>query len=109
MAESRVVSLHRVYLSDPAGVPWAPGPAPSSSSSALAPSCSLSPFPGGTPLSPKAGCAQASALLFTILLLFPSPGDVPTPGTEPRSPTLQTDSLPAEPPAKTYNDLKAHS
>ena len=29
---------------------------------------------------------------------FPSPGDLPNPGIEPRSPTLQADSLPAEPP-----------
>ena len=28
---------------------------------------------------------------------FPSPGDLPDPGIEPRSPTLQVDSLPAEP------------
>ena len=27
---------------------------------------------------------------------FPSPGDPPNPGIEPRSPTLQADSLPAE-------------
>ena len=27
-------------------------------------------------------------------LSFPSPGDLPNPGTEPRSPTLQADSLP---------------
>ena len=32
---------------------------------------------------------------------FPSPGDLPNPGIEPRSPTLQEDSLPAEPPGKT--------
>ena len=31
-------------------------------------------------------------------LPFPSPGDLPYPGIEPRSPTLQTDSLPSEPP-----------
>ena len=31
---------------------------------------------------------------------FPSPGDLPNPGMEPRSPTLQADSLPAEPPGK---------
>ena len=30
----------------------------------------------------------------------PPPGDLPTPGTEPRSPTLQVDSLPSEPPEK---------
>ena len=29
-------------------------------------------------------------------LPFPSPGDLPNPGTEPRSPTLQADSLPTE-------------
>ena len=29
-----------------------------------------------------------------------SPGDLPTPGIEPRSPPLQVDSLPAEPPGK---------
>ena len=28
---------------------------------------------------------------------FPSPGDLPNPGSKPRSPTLQVDSLPAEP------------
>ena len=29
-------------------------------------------------------------------LQFPSPGDLPNPGIEPRSPTLQADSLPTE-------------
>ena len=29
---------------------------------------------------------------------FPSPGDLPDPGIEPRSPALQADSLPSEPP-----------
>ena len=36
---------------------------------------------------------------------FPSPGDLPNPGIEPRSLTLQTDSLPAEP----QNFLSAHT
>ena len=31
---------------------------------------------------------------------FPSPGDLPDPGLEPWSPTLQADSLPSEPPGK---------
>ena len=31
---------------------------------------------------------------------LPLPGDLPDPGTEPRSPTLQADSLPSEPPVK---------
>ena len=33
-------------------------------------------------------------------LPFPSPGDIPDPGTEPASPALQADSLPSEPPGK---------
>ena len=35
--------------------------------------------------------------------LFPSPGDLPNPGIKPRSPTLQTDSLPTEPQGKPKN------
>ena len=31
-------------------------------------------------------------------LPFPSPGDLPNPGIEPRSPMLQADALPSEPP-----------
>ena len=33
----------------------------------------------------------------------PPPGDLPNPGIEPRSPTLQVDSLPSEPPGKPKN------
>ena len=33
-------------------------------------------------------------------LAFPSPGDLPNPGIELRSPALQVDSLPAEPSGK---------
>ena len=33
-------------------------------------------------------------------LSFPSPGDLLNPGMEPRSPALQADSLPSEPPRK---------
>ena len=36
---------------------------------------------------------------------FPSPGDLPNPGIKPRSPTLQADSLPSEPPGKPRNPL----
>ena len=35
--------------------------------------------------------------------LFPSPGGLPNPGVEPRSPTFQADSLPAESPGKPRN------
>ena len=34
---------------------------------------------------------------------FPSPGDLPNPGIEPRSPTLRADSLPVEPQGKPKN------
>ena len=34
---------------------------------------------------------------------FPSPGDLPNPGIEPRSPALQVDSLPAGPQGKPKN------
>ena len=34
---------------------------------------------------------------------FPSPGDLPNPGNEPRSPALQADYLPAEPQGKPKN------
>ena len=36
-------------------------------------------------------------------LPFPSPGDLPNPGIEPRSAALQVDSLPAEPQGKPKN------
>ena len=34
-------------------------------------------------------------------LSFPFPGGLPDPGIEPRSPTLQADALPSEPPGNT--------
>ena len=34
-------------------------------------------------------------------LPFPSPGDLPNPAIEPRSPALQADALSSEPPGKT--------
>ena len=37
-------------------------------------------------------------------LPFPSPGDRLNPGIEPRSPALQTDVLPSEPPGKSKTD-----
>ena len=53
-------------------------------------------------------------LLLLLLLLshlselpFPSPGDLPNPGIEPRSPVWQADALPSEPAGKsiTYKSL----
>ena len=35
-------------------------------------------------------------------LPFPSPGDLPDPGIKPRSPALQADPLPSEPPGKPW-------
>ena len=41
-------------------------------------------------------------------LPFPSPGDLPDPGMEPRSPALQEDALTSEPPGKPYEILLSH-
>ena len=53
--------------------------------------------------SSKASILQCSAF-FTVQLShtykIPSSGDLPSPRIEPRSPTLQVDSLPAEPPGE---------
>ena len=38
-----------------------------------------------------------------VWVAFPPPGDLPDPGIKPRSPTLQVNSLPAEPPGKPKN------
>ena len=43
------------------------------------------------------GISQARILEWVA---FPSPGDLPNPGIEPRTPALQVDSLPAEPQGK---------
>ena len=45
------------------------------------------------------GLAQLASLL-CVNLAKSSPGDLPDPGMEPRSPTLQADSSPSEPPGK---------
>ena len=54
------------------------------------------------------------ARILEWLLPFPSPGDLPNPGIEPRSPTLQADALTPEPPGKptrvdggAINDIKS--
>ena len=44
------------------------------------------------------GIFQAIVLECWNGLPFPSPGDLPNPGIEPRSPALQADALPSEPP-----------
>ena len=38
-------------------------------------------------------------------LPFPSPGDLPDPGIEPRSPELRADALPSEPPGRPMTNL----
>ena len=45
------------------------------------------------------GILQARILEWVV---FPSPGDLPNPGIEPRSPALGADSLPAEPQEKPW-------
>ena len=45
------------------------------------------------------GILQASILEW---IAIPFLGDLPNPGIKPRSPALQADSLPSEPPVKSY-------
>ena len=40
-------------------------------------------------------------------LPVPTPRDLPNPGIEPGSPTLQADSLPSEPPAKPMTNIES--
>ena len=51
------------------------------------------------------GILQARILEWVAI---PSPGDLPDPGIEPRSPELQADSLLTEPPGKLLNLLSPH-
>ena len=53
---------------------------------------------GSLPGSSVHGILQARILEYG--LPFPSPGDLPDPGIEPRSPALQVDSYPPKPPGK---------
>ena len=50
------------------------------------------------PGSPVPGILQALPILYWSGLPFPSPGDLPDPGIEPRPPALQADALTSEPP-----------
>jgi len=45
-------------------------------------------------------CTEFSRQEYWSALPFLSPGDLPDPGIDPRSPTLQADALPSEPPGK---------
>jgi len=45
-------------------------------------------------------CMEFSRQEYWSALPFLSPGDLPDPGIDPRSPTLQADALPSEPPGK---------
>ena len=50
--------------------------------------------------SPVRGISQQE---YWSRLTFPSPEDLPNPGIKPRSPSLQADSIPAEPPGNATN------
>ena len=58
------------------------------------------PMDCSLPVSSVHGILQARILEW---IAVPSPGNLPNPGIEPRSPALQADSLPAEPPGKPKN------
>ena len=52
------------------------------------------------------GIFQASVLEWVAI---PSPGDLPNPGIEPGSPTLQADALVSEPPRKPARRKNEHN
>ena len=51
-------------------------------------------------VAPPPGSSVHGILQARTLEPFPSPGDLPDPGTEPGSPALQADALLSEPPGK---------
>ena len=58
-------------------------------------------------LRPHADCQASLSIEFSRQeywggLPFPSPGGLPYPGIKPRSPALQADSPPSEPPSKPH-------
>ena len=67
--------------------------------SEVAQSCPIlcNPMDCSLPGSSVPGIFQARVLEWVT---FPSPGDLPNPGIEPRSPALQADALTSEPPGK---------
>ena len=78
------------------------------SESEVAQSCPTlcDPMDGSLPGSAIHGIFQASVLEWAA---FPSPGDLPNPGMEPRSPALQTDALPSEPLGKPIYIYNVHA
>ena len=59
-------------------------------------SCLENPRDGGAWWSAVYGVAQSRTQLKRLSSSSPSPGDLPDPGVDPRSPALQADSLPTE-------------
>ena len=60
------------------------------------------PMDSSLPTSSVRGILQARILEWVVI---PSPGDLPDPGIELRSPALQADSLPFEPPGKPFSPV----
>ena len=74
-------------------------PTESESESEVAQSCPLfvTPWTVAYQAPPSVGFSRQE---YWSGLPFPSLGDLPNPGIEPRSPALQEDALPSEPPGK---------
>ena len=77
-------------------------PTESESESEVAQSCPLfvTPWTVAYQAPPSVGFSRQE---YWSGLPCPSLGDLPNPGIEPRSPALQEDALPSEPPGKTSN------
>ena len=57
----------------------------------------MTPWTVARQATPSMGIIQARILEWVA---FPSPGDLPNPGIQPRSPALEADALTSEPPGK---------
>jgi len=67
---------------------------------------SVTPWTVAYQASPSVGFSRQE---FWSGLPFPSPGDLPNPGIEPRCPAMQADALPSEPQGKTLHYSRSGS
>ena len=87
--------LYLVGIGITLGFPGGANGKESESESDVAQSCLAKPWTVAYQAPPSVGFSRQE---YWSGLPFPSPGDLPNPGIEPRSPALPADALPSEPP-----------
>jgi len=83
-------------------IPWTEEPGGLQSESEVAQSCPTFCDPMDSSLHQAPQSMGFSRQEYWTGLPFPSPGNLPDPGIGPRSPALYTDTLPSEPPGKSW-------